>query len=138
MKIGLRSFSLKKRISARTSVKRMIRSKIRVPRGLGIVTDPRKAIYNKVYNKTSFSIDSVFKSPKKTQNRIQQYRINKLDKAHQRGICTNNRLICKYCSSDTWAIYRDGIFIWKDNFICCDVCGKPIYKREQFLEEFTK
>lgn len=53
MKFGFRTPSLKKRISARTSVKRAIRSKVRVPKGYGILTNPKKAMYNKVYNRTT-------------------------------------------------------------------------------------
>jgi len=59
MKFGLRTPSLKKRISARTSWKRVVRHSmgLKAPRGMGFVTNPKKALYNKVYNKTSFSID---------------------------------------------------------------------------------
>lgn len=55
MKFGFRIPSIKKRIAARTSVKRVIRHNLglKAPRGLGWVTDPKKALYNKVYNKTS-------------------------------------------------------------------------------------
>ena len=47
MKFGFRIPSLTKRIAARTSVKRVIRH------NLGFITDPKKALYNRVYNKTS-------------------------------------------------------------------------------------
>jgi hypothetical protein len=55
MKFGFRIPSLTKRIAARTSVKRVIRHNlgIKAPRGMGWLTDPKKALYNKVYNKTS-------------------------------------------------------------------------------------
>ena len=55
MKFGFRIPSITKRIAARTSVKRIIRHNlgVKAPRGLGWVTDPKKALYNKVYNKTS-------------------------------------------------------------------------------------
>lgn len=55
MKFGFRIPSLTKRIAARTSVKRIIRHNLgfKAPRGMGWVTDPKKALYNKVYNKTS-------------------------------------------------------------------------------------
>ncbi len=53
MKFGFRTPSLKKRISARTSVKRAVRSKVRVPKGYGVLTNPKKAMYNKVYNRTT-------------------------------------------------------------------------------------
>ena len=55
MKFGLRIPSITKRIAARTSVKRIIRHNlgIKAPRGMGWLIDPKKAMYNKVYNKTS-------------------------------------------------------------------------------------
>ncbi len=55
MKFGFRIPSLTKRIAARTSVKRIIRHNqgIKAPRGMGWLTNPKKALYNKVYNKTS-------------------------------------------------------------------------------------
>lgn len=55
MKFGFRIPSIKKRIAARTSVKRIVRHNLgfKAPRGLGWLTDPKKAMYNKVYNKTS-------------------------------------------------------------------------------------
>ena len=55
MKFGFRIPSITKRIAARTSVKRVIRHNLgfKAPRGMGWMTDPKKALYNKVYNKTS-------------------------------------------------------------------------------------
>lgn len=53
MKIGIRKPSIKKRIAARTSPKRIIRSKIRAPKGYGWLTNPKKAAYNRVYNRTT-------------------------------------------------------------------------------------
>lgn len=59
MKYGLRTPSLKKRLSARTSgaAKRKIKRPL-IPgygrRGRGWLTNPRKALYNKIYRKTTF------------------------------------------------------------------------------------
>lgn len=63
MKFGLRTPSLKRRISARVSWKRAVRHRmgLKMPRGYGFVTNPKKFAYNKVYNKTSFSVDRLFK-----------------------------------------------------------------------------
>ena len=58
-KYGLRTPSLKKRLSARTSgaAKRKIKRAL-IPgygrRGRGWLTNPRKALYNKIYRKTTF------------------------------------------------------------------------------------
>ena len=57
--MGRRSFirkpSLRRRVSARTSVKRVVRHNLgmKVPKGYGLLTNPKKAAYNRVYNRTS-------------------------------------------------------------------------------------
>ena len=63
MKFGMRKPSIKKSIAARTSVQRYIRHSlgVKAPRGWGWITNPKKALYNKVYRKTSFSIFDIFK-----------------------------------------------------------------------------
>jgi len=63
MKFGMRKPSIKESIAARTSVKRYIRHSlgVKAPRGWGWITNPKKALYNKVYRKTSFSIFDIFK-----------------------------------------------------------------------------
>ncbi len=55
MKFGIRTPSLTKRIAARTSLKRYVRNSlgIKAPRGWGWLTNPKKAAYNRVYNRTS-------------------------------------------------------------------------------------
>lgn len=55
MKIGFRIPSITKRKAARTSIKRVVRHNLglKAPRGLGWVTDPKKALYNRVYSKTT-------------------------------------------------------------------------------------
>ncbi len=57
MKFGLRTPSIKKKIAARTSVKRYVRHNLgfKAPRGMGWITNPKRAAYNRVYNRTSFS-----------------------------------------------------------------------------------
>ena len=61
MKFGFRTPSLKRRIAARTSVKRQVihRAGLKMPRGWGWLRDPKKYAYNKVYNRTSFYIFKV-------------------------------------------------------------------------------
>ena len=63
MKFGIRTPSLKKRISARTSIKRQIvqRAGLKMPRGYGWVRNPKKYVYNKVYNRTSVDIFKLLK-----------------------------------------------------------------------------
>lgn len=63
MKFGPRKLSLKKRISARTSIKRQLvhRLGLKMPRGYGWVRNPKKYVYNKVYNRTTFDIFKLLK-----------------------------------------------------------------------------
>jgi len=66
MKIGIRKPSLKRSISARTTgkVKRTVKKSL-IPgygkKGMGWITNPKKAEYNKIYHKTSFSLFKLFK-----------------------------------------------------------------------------
>ena len=66
MKIGLRKPSLKKMAKARATakVKRKVRSAnpLYGKKGMGYVRDPKRAIYNKVYKKVTFSIFDIFKN----------------------------------------------------------------------------
>lgn len=66
MKYGPRKPSLKKSISARTSCRlnRQIKAAINPfygKKGMGWINNPKKAMYNKIYNKTTFSIFDLFK-----------------------------------------------------------------------------
>ena len=66
MKFGMRTPSLKRSISARTTgqLKRSVKRAI-IPgygkKGMVWIKNPKKALYNKVYHKTTFSIFDLFK-----------------------------------------------------------------------------
>ena len=66
MKIGMRKPSLQKSIKARTTgkAKRALKKAV-IPgygkKGTGWIKNPKKAAYNKVYKKTTFSIFDLFK-----------------------------------------------------------------------------
>lgn len=60
MKIGMRMPNFKSRIKARTTgrLKRTVKKSINPfygKKGVGIITNPKKAVYNKIYNKTTFT-----------------------------------------------------------------------------------
>ena len=66
MKIGFRAPSLKKSLKARTTskYKRQLKSAIDPTygkKGIGWFKNPKKALYNKIYNKTTRSIFDIFK-----------------------------------------------------------------------------
>ncbi len=56
MKFGFRIPSLAKRIAARTSLKRYVRHSmgLKVPGGWGFLTNLKRAVYNRIYNRASF------------------------------------------------------------------------------------
>ena len=66
MKFGFRTPSLKKSLKARTTgrAKRTIKKAL-IPgygkKGMGWIKNPKKAMYNKIYRKTSFGISDLFK-----------------------------------------------------------------------------
>ncbi len=55
MKFGYRRPSIRKRVAARTSLKRYVRHSLglKAPRGWGWLTNPKRAAYNRVYNRTT-------------------------------------------------------------------------------------
>lgn len=63
MKFGIRKPSLRKSLAARTSVKRMVKNSLglKAPRGYGWLTNPKKAAYSRVYNRTSISWASLLR-----------------------------------------------------------------------------
>lgn len=66
MKFGVRKPNMKKRVKARTTgkLKRKVKSSINPfygKKGMGWVRDPKRALYNKVYNKTTIKFDDLFK-----------------------------------------------------------------------------
>lgn len=66
MKFGMRTPSFKKSVRARTTgkIERAVKKAV-IPgygkKGMGWIWNPKKAMYNKVYKKTSFSLFDLFK-----------------------------------------------------------------------------
>ncbi|MFK4963361.1 hypothetical protein ET009_00420 [Lactococcus garvieae] len=66
MKFGIRKPSIKKSFKAHTTgkAKRQIKNAL-IPgygkKGMGYIKNPKKAVYNKVYKKTTFSFWDLFK-----------------------------------------------------------------------------
>ncbi len=66
MKFGFRTPSLKKMVKASTTgrVKRAMKKSINPiysKKGIGFVTKPKKAVYNRIYKKTSFGLKDILK-----------------------------------------------------------------------------
>jgi hypothetical protein len=66
MKWGPRTPSIKGMIVVRLSPARFIRHNLglKAPRGFGWLTNPKKALYNRLYSRITFSIFDLFKRPK--------------------------------------------------------------------------
>ncbi|MEI7510635.1 MAG: hypothetical protein WCJ84_00575 [Candidatus Peregrinibacteria bacterium] len=58
MRFGFRVPSIRKSFAAKFSAKRAIKNAlgIRAPRGFGVFTNQKKALYNRVYSKTTFGV----------------------------------------------------------------------------------
>lgn len=74
MKIGYRKPSVKKSIKARTTgkVKRKMKKAVNPfygKKGMGYVKNPKKAIKNKIYHKTTFGTADVIKATTKSPNK---------------------------------------------------------------------
>lgn len=68
MKWGFRKPSLRKRLAARTSLRRYLRQSLglKAPRGWGWLTNPRQAAYNRLYRRTTFGLDDLFRSRRRS------------------------------------------------------------------------
>lgn len=69
MKIGMRKPSVKKSFKARTTSKYKRAAKRAInptygKKGMGLINNPKKSVYNKVYNKTTFGLNDVISSSK--------------------------------------------------------------------------
>ncbi|SDP76162.1 hypothetical protein [Clostridium gasigenes] len=78
MKFGVRTPNFKKRVKARTTgkVKRAVKKSVNPlygKKGMGLINDPKKAMYNKVYNKTTVSVDSLVSSNSKNTKKSNSY-----------------------------------------------------------------
>lgn len=74
MKVGYRKPNIKKSIKARTTgkVKRKMKKAVNPlygKKGMGYIKNPKKAVYNKVYNKTTFGTTDVIKAATKSPNK---------------------------------------------------------------------
>ena len=87
MKIGMRKPSIKKSFKAKTTgkAKRAVKKAV-IPgygkKGMGWIKDPKKAAYNKVYNKTTFGVNDVVKTVSGTSSNKNKNGSSKNTKKH--------------------------------------------------------
>lgn len=72
MKVGIRKPSLKKSIKARTTgkLKRAVKKSVNPlygKKGMGYINNPKKAVYNKIYNKTTIGVSDIIKTTSTTK-----------------------------------------------------------------------
>ena len=77
MKVGVRKPSIKRSVKARTTgkIKRNIKKSVNPlygKSGMGYINDPKKAVYNKVYNKTTIGVSDLLESGKKETYSFQE------------------------------------------------------------------
>ena len=75
MKFGIRKPSIKKSLKARTTSKLKKKMKRAVnpfygKKGMGFINNPKKAIYNKIYNKTTVDSRNIFNINKKEKIKV--------------------------------------------------------------------
>lgn len=96
MKIGMRTPSLKRSLKARTTSKwkRQIKKAV-IPgygqKGIGWIKKPKKAMYNKVYRKTTFGLSDIVKSSKEKSSAKVKEKLSDNQKTTQQK--TINRLV---------------------------------------------
>lgn len=74
MKYGVRKPSISKRVSARTTgrIKRSVKRAVNPmygKAGMGWINNPKKAVYNKIYNNTTIGVDDILKGDNKSSNK---------------------------------------------------------------------
>jgi hypothetical protein len=69
MKWGFRKPSIRRRIAARTSLKRYVRQSLgfKAPRGWGWLTNPKRAAHNRIYYRTTFGLNDLFRRRRRTR-----------------------------------------------------------------------
>lgn len=107
MKFGIRTPSLTKRIAARTSWKRVVRHNMgfKAPRGFGWFTNPKRAAYNRIYNRTTIKADgliilgvtAIFAILSAIFKGIASLFVTKVEKENSQIVTGENQ--CPYCGS---------------------------------------
>ena len=108
MKIGVRKPSIKRSIKARTTgkIKRKMKSAVNPfygKKGVGLVNNPKKAVYNKVYNKTTIGVKDVINKSSSKNVIKSTFRESKNTKNELYTIITNDEVIIankKYSSKN--------------------------------------
>lgn len=119
MKYGMRKPSVKKSIKARTTgnVKRAVKKAV-VPgygkKGSGWVKDPKKAAYNKVYNKTTFGVNDVYKGSSHSSSSKRTYSDNIQPDTSKTSFLEIQNILTPQELKKYHSLYRAGCVIGED------------------------
>ncbi len=146
--------SIKGKISSKLSPKRAIRhrAKLKVPKGAGMIVDPKRAVKNKIYRKTSFGVEDIVKGTKNktTTGNKKNYNISKdvamsehyqdliNQNSTERNIVSLGNVLCSKCESDNWAAVPRKLFFKKVTVMYCEVCGNQDGITYEKFQELTK
>lgn len=139
MKFGIRTPNIKSSIKARTTgrAKRAVKRAVNPmygKKGMGLVNDPRKAVYNKVYNKTSVGVGDLARAAtsggSKKRRADQTPATTAASDARARGEstgCLPMGIGALLVASGVLSIPR----IWEDDMLAgvvgCIVIGVPVF-----------
>jgi len=113
MKFGVRIPNIKMRISVRFSIARVVRHSvgIKAPNGMGIVTNPRKFFYNKIYHRSTFDAlggsigaiggryeDDLLDGIEKSEGSLRDEAVNRINEAIDR-ICEKKEVLESYSTA---------------------------------------
>ena len=113
MKFGLRTPSLKRSLKARTTgrIKRSVKKAL-IPghgqKGAGWIKNPKKAVYNKIYKKTTFSLKDIFKQTNQPNAKIK----------HSADFMVSH-IFCDYINE-----YKSTFFTDTNSVICKMIVGR--------------
>ena len=113
MKVGLRKPSIKKSVKARTTgkLKRSVKKAVNPlygKKGMGLVNNPKKAVYNKVYNKTTIGVNSL-SGTSSTKSNNRKTNSNGTGKNYQTQYQNSKQYQKKTSNGTSWFVWG-GVF----------------------------
>lgn len=137
MKIGPRTPNFKKSFKARTTgrAKRKLKSSINPfygKKGMGWINNPKKAAYNKIYNKTTFDTLKPFKSNNiKTKTNLKNKTYNNITQDLGKPKFKVFSIISYICSISSFFIEDETIFIKLICAIAFFFIGKKLWEKSK-------
>lgn len=133
MKFGFRMPSLKRRIAARTSIKRIVRHRLglKAPKGMGIITNPKKYVYNKIYNKTTFGVEDIVKVSRPRRSKSTSTSYSTITKRTK--ISENSTINCPNCDVEL-KVHGEGNYKCPDCKIQFEITELNYQNHEEYIQ----